>query len=639
MPNINEINEQTTNSIPEDTKICACCGEIIREGEEYTYNGQYYCSDCVTFCEHCDVLIKVGDTFVDEGATYIKNIGVHWCTQCTLEHAHSCDECGDWFTYELQYVNGNSEGHYCNECFDNMNLLGYISYCDHCGEWYDAETVVYEQRYNMHLCHYCFEALEASHLEASRTAIHNYGYKPNPIFHKLDENEINRFIGVELEIDKGGKNSSKASQILAIANCNSENIYIKSDSSLDEGLEIVTHPMTWDYHINAMPWEKILQKCRELGYKSHDTDTCGLHFHINRDYFGNVYTLQESCIAKIVYFFEVYYDYILKFARRTQETASRWAGRYKNTIAETIKTVASKDDFQKFFESLSLNNRYRAINLENEDTIEFRIFKGTLKYSTFIMALKFVIEICDCAKFMSDEEFFNMTFKDFILKLDKENPELSIIDYCKSKDIEFDIPLFERFNIPLKKHNFMTGMIFRDDIMNITQKEPSFENGDTVELLKYTIEMTRSEDDGAHQSLDIYPATVEDIYMLRIEQENQKDKYTLYQIKPTPSKSTGYHFSFTNNHASFGRFSSLRFKNRLLTPEELERGYATVIYINEKVNDTHIQYQSTLEENTEIIHIPCPIPISTGASIDIDTIVRRQIENWANYRTPDVYYI
>lgn len=631
MPNVNEINEQTTNSIPENAQICACCGEIIQEGEEYRYQGQYYCSDCVTFCERCGQLVKVGDTFLDEGATYIKNIGTYWCTQCTLEHAHSCDECGDWFTYELQYVNG-LDGHYCDDCFDNMARLEYIAYCEHCGEWYDADMVAYEERYNMQLCNYCYETLTTSqsHSEASHNAIHNYGYKPNPIFHKLDENEINRFIGIELEVDCGGKDNNKASQILAIANCNSENIYIKSDSSLDAGLEIVTHPMTWDYHINAMPWEKVLQKCRELGYKSHDTDTCGLHFHINRDYFGDTYTLQESCIAKIVYFFEVYYDYIVKFARRTTETASRWAGRYKNTIAETVKAVATKDDFQKFFDSLSLNNRYRVINLENEDTIEFRIFRGTLKYSTFIMALKFVIEICDCAKFMSDEEFFNMSFKEFILKLDKENPELAIIDYCKSKDIEFDIPLFERFNIPLKKHNFMTGMIFRDDIVNITNKEPSFEDGDTVELLKYTIEMTHSEDDDAHKSLDIYPATVEDIYMLRIEDENQKDKYTLYQIKPTPSKSTGYHFAFANNHATFGRFSSLRFKNRLLTPEELEQGYTTVIYINDntKVNE-YIQLQSTLEEG--IIHIPCPIPTLTG--ISIDTMIHQQIENWANYRT------
>ena len=37
-------------------------------------------------------------------------------------------------------------------------------------------------------------------------------------------------------------------EILEIANEYDEHIYIKSDSSLDDGMEIVTHPMTLEYH-------------------------------------------------------------------------------------------------------------------------------------------------------------------------------------------------------------------------------------------------------------------------------------------------------------------------------------------------------------------------------------------------------
>ena len=35
-------------------------------------------------------------------------------------------------------------------------------------------------------------------------------------------------------------------------------------------------------------------------------------------------------------------------------------------------------------------NRYRAVNFNNEHTVEFRLFRGTLKYSTFIATLELV---------------------------------------------------------------------------------------------------------------------------------------------------------------------------------------------------------------------------------------------------------
>ena len=48
--------------------------------------------------------------------------------------------------------------------------------------------------------------------------------------------------------------------------------------------------------------------------------------------------------------------------------------------------------------------RYTAVNLCNYSTIEFRMFRGTLKYNTFIAALQLVYEICNAALFMSQEE-------------------------------------------------------------------------------------------------------------------------------------------------------------------------------------------------------------------------------------------
>jgi hypothetical protein len=66
----------------------------------------------------------------------------------------------------------------------------------------------------------------------------------------------------------------------------------------------------------------------------------------------------------------------------------RWANRYgmKNKPKELMDDVKSR-----------CSNRYTCVNIQNYNTIEFRIFRGTLKYNTFIAALQLIDEICDVA--------------------------------------------------------------------------------------------------------------------------------------------------------------------------------------------------------------------------------------------------
>ena len=65
-----------------------------------------------------------------------------------------------------------------------------------------------------------------------------------------------------------------------------------------------------------------------MGYYSHNSGTCGLHVHINRAALGESVEEQENTIARIVYFFEKFWDKILRFSRRTETQADRWASRY-----------------------------------------------------------------------------------------------------------------------------------------------------------------------------------------------------------------------------------------------------------------------------------------------------------------------
>ena len=62
---------------------------------------------------------------------------------------------------------------------------------------------------------------------------------------------------MELEIDGAGEYGSNAKKLLRIANEEEERIYCKHDGSLEEGFEIVTHPMSLSYQLQQIPWEQI----------------------------------------------------------------------------------------------------------------------------------------------------------------------------------------------------------------------------------------------------------------------------------------------------------------------------------------------------------------------------------------------
>ena len=103
---------------------------------------------------------------------------------------------------------------------------------------------------------------------------------------------------------------------------------------------------------------------------------------------------------------------------------SRWASRYgvsdnaKNTYANAKK---------KFM------GRYVAVNLENENTVEFRLFRGTLRYNSFVAALQLVSVLCNLAVSLSDEKLEQLEWADFVKKIPKEHTEL--IEYLKEKGL------------------------------------------------------------------------------------------------------------------------------------------------------------------------------------------------------------
>ena len=325
------------------------------------------------YCSNCGVLID-SDDYEEVNDEIV-------CTDCIEHHTTTFDRCGN--TVWLQNSYGDEYTTLCRHCYEN-----HYTRCSCCDVMLHDDDA-----YHLDVCDYCSECY---HDEVDRSrSIHDYRYKPEPIFY----GDSDRYLGVELEIDGAGKDSNNADDLIEIANMSDEHIYIKSDGSLDDGMEIVSHPMTLDFHKDFC-WEEIMRKAISLGYRSHQTSTCGLHVHVNRDCLGEDRNDQEEVISQILYFVEHHWNEMLKFSRRSEYSMNRWAARYGyENSARAILDKAKKGNCE----------RYAAVNLMNYSTVEFRMFRGTLKINTFMATLKLVNAIIETALYYSEEELHKLS--------------------------------------------------------------------------------------------------------------------------------------------------------------------------------------------------------------------------------------
>ena len=108
----------------------------------------------------------------------------------------------------------------------------------------------------------------------------------------------------------------------------------------------------------------------------------------------------------------------------------RWAARYG--FEKTGKEILEKAKG-------SYTSRYVAVNLKNYYTIEFRLFRGTLKYNTFIATLQMVQKICDVALSMSQEELENLSWSEFVSNI----TEPQLIQYLKERRLYVNEKIIE----------------------------------------------------------------------------------------------------------------------------------------------------------------------------------------------------
>lgn len=329
-------------------------------------------AETTCICTRCNEVIVETDSVVTRDLTY-----PIICRPCLSHYFITCYNCSDIVRIPNSYES-TSEHFYCPSCARELLFC-----CWGCNEYCDIDDSHSDFDGNLR-CEDCWDEYQEEH-GVSCCGIHDYHYKPRQYFYTTERRTSNStetelFMGVELEINNCATRCN-VSDVLKLSN-DEELFHLEEDSSLDNGFELVTRPFTLKYHEQCFRWEAI---CRILDSGGGTADyNCGMHIHFNKRFFGNNY---QAHTLKLLYIYEKFWENFVEFSgRENEDTINHYASRYG--LDFSIK--CSSEIPQKLMGARE-RGRFFAVNIENTNTIEFRISASTLDYRQIYSNL----EMCD----------------------------------------------------------------------------------------------------------------------------------------------------------------------------------------------------------------------------------------------------
>ena len=257
--------------------------------------------------------------------------------------------------------------------------------------------------------------------------IQEYDYEAQLYFHG-DNNDLH--LGVELEIDRGGESNHNAALIQPVLGW--KHAYFMHDGSLSDGFEIGFMPMTLAYAESIKSrFTDALNLASFLGYKSHNTSTCGLHIHFDRIFLGASRKTQNQKASYLAIIMERNWEKFVQFSRRNYDRLDQWAKKM-DFVNDIYADDTDSDAQDKFADKYGNGDKYVALNTSHYNTYELRIFRGTLKPETLFATMQFVDNLVriskDCISLAKAQQ---ITFADIIdYKHHKE-----LIEYVNTRGI------------------------------------------------------------------------------------------------------------------------------------------------------------------------------------------------------------
>lgn len=332
---------QTGSFVPDTTKYCQCenCGSLRRK-QSYTIavKDHRYCNnDCAyekgwVICSSCANWHKKEEI---NNETYDGLV----CAMCFTARYRECQECNRY--HQMDYVYPNADGtHSCSVCLENFKRL-----------------------------------------------IHDHGYKPNFQYQKMSW-ENTRYLGIELEVEVKGSSSNRSKmadmikvflsqQPKSMDYVNKEGkvikgktldklVYLKSDGSLNNGLEIVFHPFTLKSFHKNFPLKPFLTFLTEHGCEVRNN--CGLHVHVSKD------RLTLLDLQKGKWFFYKCEKFLKQFSDRAHFDYCKFE-----------PYAPHNDPFRQEYGHYSVLNT----GSRSSPTLEVRLFNATLDYKKFLANIQF----------------------------------------------------------------------------------------------------------------------------------------------------------------------------------------------------------------------------------------------------------
>ena len=264
-----------------------------------------------------------------------------------------------------------------------------IETCTNCGNESVTELMIDK------VCHHCLDATYK---------LHNYSTRvENMLKFKATRVRPNTvYLGCELEYETNNRNRAQ----LGVGKLMHGHALMKTDGSIRNGFEIVTCPATLDIHLDIFKkfYDNIPPDLKIA-------NNVGMHVHISRK------PLSQLTIGKLI-----------EFLNRldNKEFIHHIAGRIDNQYArmESDRTITFLRKHR------SGGNRYNALNLNNEKTIEVRLFATPMNYKEFASRLQFVQALVDyCSPAQSNEALKKQThyqsFMHWLSSRKRMFPELS----------------------------------------------------------------------------------------------------------------------------------------------------------------------------------------------------------------------
>lgn len=361
--------EEKINEFKKTHVQCRHCDEWISTDDAMTTSDdEYFCKTC--YNDHCLPCEDCNEVHYDGDMT---KIGGKWfCSDCEDKWVE-CRDCGE--VGRKSDMHGYAGDYVCDSCYE-----------DHYRTCYSCCRVIHEDDVCWHndnaYCSSCVPEEDLSKVIDYHEFEDDGGkYKPHRLAHDPDDARNRLFLGVELECESGDEDNRLDTDYFQNWFDQGYLIHFEHDGSLnDDGVECISQPCTLKFHQEKMDWKRICEKLRSQGYKSHDTENCGLHVHMSRS------ALSPLQIVKMDVFINRAQDFWSQIGRRRE---------IYNGSYEKGKTPTVAKGYQGNYCHRSVNNtnncgddRYVPVNTTNSNTVEIRIFKGTLCPETILGTLE-----------------------------------------------------------------------------------------------------------------------------------------------------------------------------------------------------------------------------------------------------------